>query len=235
MGSSRDNPGHQARPKSSRRSSPSRPRWRFSGLRSRCSRLRRCNWPSPRSSWLASPSHSGSDSGPWLRKRSARVSGVLAHQVIQMLALRQSVQLGEMPALDAAQEPFLEQQGLGCQRIVGTCGGKGLQQPGLALAIFDPVEQGLAGFAEQLPDPPAFEELVGLQRWRQWPVAQLREGVAEAACGHGFHAYQQGAGVVLAACQVGGANQGLGAAAAPRRCAGCCGCRCRPASPRRRR
>lgn len=140
------------------------------------------------------------------------LSGVLAHQVIKMLALRQSVQLGEMPALDAAQEPFLEQQGLGCQRIVGTCGGKGLQQPGLALFILDPVEQGLAGFAEQLPDPPAFEELAGLQRRRQWPLAQLREGVAEAACGHGFHAYQQGAGVVLAACQVGGANQGLGAA-----------------------
>lgn len=43
-------------------------------------------------------------------------------------------------------------------------------------------------------------------------MAQLREGVAEAACGHGFNAHQQGAGVVLAACQVGGANQSLGAA-----------------------
>ncbi|MNH31822.1 hypothetical protein D3C79_922220 [compost metagenome] len=52
---------------------------------------------------------------------------MLAHHVVQVLALAGGVQFGEMAAGYAAQEPFLKQQRLGSARLLFAFGGQGFQ------------------------------------------------------------------------------------------------------------
>ncbi|MNE13213.1 hypothetical protein D3C80_1060410 [compost metagenome] len=92
-------------------------------------------------------------------------------------------------------------------RVLGQRRGQGLQQPGTALAVTHPIEQRLPAFAEQAFHLPALEGLAVAQARRQRPLLQAGEGVGQAAFRQRVDAHQQGAGVVLAAGAVGGADQ----------------------------
>lgn len=87
--------------------------------------------------------------------------------------------------------------------------GQGFQQPGLLLRIEHAVQQGLLALPDHLGDLPAFEVLARLEGWRQRPLLQVDQGVADGAFAQGLDPHQQGAGIVLAAGQVRGADQGL--------------------------
>ncbi|MNS84905.1 hypothetical protein D3C72_1187500 [compost metagenome] len=56
---------------------------------------------------------------------------------------------------------------------------------------------------------PAIDHLTVAQGCRQRPLLQLRQGVAEVVCAQPIDAHQQCTGVVLAAAEMGGADQGL--------------------------
>ena len=108
--------------------------------------------------------------------RGEGLTGISALHVIQVLALRQGMQLWEVAAGDAAQEPFLLQQRRAGLLLTGAAGRQGLEQPGLVVRVAHPVDQRLARFAEQPLDLPALEFLAVAQPRRQWPVVELVVG-----------------------------------------------------------
>ncbi|MNZ95807.1 hypothetical protein D3C78_1149760 [compost metagenome] len=67
----------------------------------------------------------------------------------------------------------------------------------------------MLALAEDPFNLPAFEGLAWLQCRREWPLLQMNQCIADAGFAKGIDPHQQGAGVVLTASQVRGADQRL--------------------------
>ena len=135
--------------------------------------------------------------------------GVFALHVVEVLALRQRMGLGEVAAGHAAQEPFLQQQGRTSQGLVVAAGRQSLEQPAPGLGVAHPVHQRLARLGQQALDLPALEVLALAQLGRQRPLLQLGQGVGQVVVRQRVDLHQHGAGVVLAAGQVSSGDQRL--------------------------
>ena len=126
-----------------------------------------------------------------------------------MLTLTGGMDFREMPSGHALEKPFFRQQRLPGQVIVAQRAGQGFQQPGLLLPVAYPIEQRLLALTEYPFDLPALERLARFQCWRQRPLLQMNQRIADARFTEGIDPHQQGAGVVLAAGQMRRVDQGL--------------------------
>ena len=57
--------------------------------------------------------------------------------------------------------------------------GQGFQQPGLLLGVVYPIQQRLLALSDNVQHLPAFERLTGFQRWRQGPLLQMNQCIAD--------------------------------------------------------
>ena len=93
--------------------------------------------------------------------------------------------------------------------IVAQVSGQGFQQPGLSLTVTHAIKQGLLALADDPFDLPALEILARFQCGRQRPLLQLNQRITDAGFTQGIDPHQQSAGIVLAAGQVRGIDQGM--------------------------
>ena len=150
--------------------------------------------------------------GQWalvLEQLSQGLPGVFTHHVVQMLATNGRMDFRKRAAGDPTQEPFLRQQCLGGEYVIVVADRQGLQQPRLLLGIAYPVEQGLTTLPQQRFHLPAFEALPDFQGRRQRPLLQLHQCITQGGSAELVDAHQQGTGIVLAARQMRGADQGV--------------------------
>ncbi|MNN27923.1 hypothetical protein D3C81_1414740 [compost metagenome] len=77
------------------------------------------------------------------------------------------------------------------------------------MSIKHPIQQRLLALSDNVQHLPAFERLTGFQRWRQWPLLQMNQRIADTGLTQSIHPHQQSTGIVLAPRQMRGVDQRL--------------------------